>query len=177
MKQVTVLLLCLLFSISSCKKDNKTDDLLSFEKMPYSGSELRTDGYYYNEYISGYFTVYFFYKDGTILYGSSFPIDELSLQEIEYSNGDHYNYAKTLKYYWGIFKVEGNELLFERWYPSQPPIKAYIRSGIILNDTTFKINDFYGMQEGRKTNVESRNEFYHFKAFSPKPDSTNTYIK
>ena len=58
MKQVTGLLLCLLFSISSCKKESKTDDQLSLEKIPYSGSELRTDGYYYNEYISGYFTVY-----------------------------------------------------------------------------------------------------------------------
>ena len=175
MKLVKGLLLCVLFSLSSCEKDNNKDDLLSFEKMFFSGSELRTDGYYYNEYISGYFTVYFFYKDGTLLYGSSFPIDELSLQEIEYSNGDHYNYAKTLKYYWGIFKVERNELLFERWYPSQPPLKAYIRSGIILNDTTFKITDFYRIQEGQKTNVESRNEFYHFKAFSPKPDSTNSF--
>ncbi len=177
MIKLTSLLVCLLFSVSNCKKENTMDDILSLEKMTYSGSELRTDGYYYNEYITGYFTVYFFYMDGTVLYGSSFPIDELSLQETKYSNGDHFNYAKTLKYYWGIFNVEGNDLLFERWYPSLQPLKAFIRSGIILNDTTFKITEYYRMQDGEKTNIESRNEFYHFKAFSPKPDSTNMFIK
>ncbi len=153
------------------------DDLLSLKKTLYSGSELRTDGYYYNEYITGYLTVCFFYRDGTVLYGSSFPINELSLQEVKYSNGDHFNYAKPLKYYWGIFKVEANELIFERWYPSQPPLKSYIRSGIILNDTSFKITEYYRMQGEQKTNIESRNELYHFKAFSPKPDSTNNFVK
>jgi hypothetical protein len=144
--------------------------------MPYTGSELRTDGYYYNEYISGYYTVYFFYKDGTVLYGSSFPTNELYLHEIQYSNGDHYNCVKNVKYYWGTFKAMDNELLFERWYPSQTPFKSYIRSGIILNDTTFKIIEFYRMQGGQKTSIESRNEVYHFKSFSPKPDSTNKFV-
>jgi len=177
MIQVICLLMCLMFSLSTCKKDNKMDDALSLKIAPYTGSELRTDGYYYNEYIPSYLTVYFFYIDGTVLYGSSFPTNELNMQEVKYSNGDHYYYAKNLKYYWGIFKVEGNELLFERWYPTQPPLKAYIRSGIIHNDTTFKITEYYRMQGGQKTNIESRNEVYHFKAFSPKPDSTNSFVK
>jgi hypothetical protein len=171
------LLLCLIISANSCKKENTMDDLLSIKKAPYAGSELRTGGYYYNEYIPGYLTVYFFYTDGTVLYGNSFSSNELSFHEVKYSNGAHYNYAKNLKYYWGIFKIEGNELLFERWYPSQPPLKAYIRSGAILNDTTFIITEFYRMQGGQKTNVESRNEMYHFKVFNLKPDSTNSFVK
>jgi hypothetical protein len=33
------------------------------------------------------------------------------------------------------------------------------------------------MQGGQKTNVESRNEMYHFKVLNPKPDSTNSFVK
>ncbi len=177
MEQLTCLLLCLLFSLSTCKKEEEMVDILSIKKEPYTGTQLRTDGYYYNEYTPGYLTVYFFYRDGILLYGSSFPINELDRHETMYRNGEHYNFSKGLKDSWGVFKIDGNKILFERWYPSQPPLKAFVGSGIILNDTTFRITEYYRMQGGQKTNVESSSEIYHFKAFSPKPDSTNNFVK
>ena len=33
------------------------------------------------------------------------------------------------------------------------------------------------MKKGKKTEVKARNETYHFKQFSPQPDSTNNFIK
>ncbi len=150
------------------------DDILSFQKTLYSGSELRTDGYYYNEYTPGYLTVYFFFRDGTVLYGSSFPINELQSREEEYRNGGHYHFSKGLKYCWGVFQIEEDKIAFERWYPSQPPLKVLRRSGIILNDSTFQITKSMRIDG---SNVKDINELYHFKAFSPKPDSTNNYIK
>jgi hypothetical protein len=35
----------------------------------------------------------------------------------------------------------------------------------------------YRMKNGKKTEVKVMNETYHFKQHSPKPDSTNTFIK
>ncbi len=150
------------------------DDMLSIKKIPYIGTALRIDGYYYNEYIPGHLTIYFFYRDGTVLYGSSPSVDELISHESSYRDGKHYHYAKNLKYYWGVYKVDGTEILFERWYPSQPPLKAYIRSGVIINDTSFHIKEF---KSANGSVIETRNETYHFKQFSPKPDSTNNFIK
>lgn len=175
---VMIKLLCLtmglIASINACKNDENMDDVLSIKRMPYTGSELRTGGYYYNEYIEGYYTVYFFYQNGVVLYGSSFPINELSEQESQYKNGTHYKYAESFKYYWGVFQVEGDKIAFERWYPSQPPLKVLRRSGIILNDSTFQITK---SMRTDGSNAKDINELYHFKAFSPKPDSVNKFIK
>jgi hypothetical protein len=83
----------------------------------------------------------------------------------------------TSKYNYGRFLIENDNIKFERWYPGSPPLPAYIRSGTILNDTTFVITEIYRMKNGNKTEVETgRNEIYHFKQFSPKPDSTNRYV-
>jgi len=52
-----------------------------------------------------------------------------------------------------------------------------VREGDIINDTTFVISVSYRMKKGKKTEVKARNETYHFKQFSPQPDSTNNFIK
>ncbi len=174
MIQLTSLLLCILFSISSCKKEEKMDDTLSINKVSYSGTQIRTDGYYYNEYVPGYLTVYFFYRDGTLLYGNSFPIVELQNQEEKYKNGEHYTFSKDFKSSWGVFSINNNSIEFERWYPSQPPLRAYIRSGIIISDTTFHIKEF---KSANGSVIETRDEVYYFKPFTPKPDSANNFIK
>lgn len=173
MTQLTSLLLCLLFTISSCKKE-EMDDTLSIQKTPYSGFQIRTDGYYYNEYIPGYLTIYFFYRDGTLLYGNSFPIEQLQKQEEQYLNGEHYTFSKNVKSSWGVFSIINNSIQFERWYPSQPPLRAYIRSGVIINDTSFHIKEF---KNANGSVIETRDEIYRFKPFNPKPDSTNHFVK
>jgi hypothetical protein len=82
------------------------------------------------------------------------------------------------KFNWGVFQVNGANIKFERWYPSSGgPLKAYISSGEILNDTTFLITESYRMQKGNKTELKDRNETYYFREFSPKSDSTNKFIK
>lgn len=172
-----LLLFVLLTLVGSCKKDvMRGDDKLSIQKMPYTGNQLRTDGYYYRS-IDDYLTVYFLYNDGTILYGSTFLANELIKHELEYKTNEWQSIVKKSKYRWGLFEIEGNTIKFERWYPSQPPLKAYVREGVILNDTTFKINQFYRIQNGNQTDLENIDETYHFKSFSPKPDSTNSFVQ
>jgi hypothetical protein len=119
----------------------------------------------------------FFYQNGIILDGGGFPINEVVKRETEYKNGAFYSHVKEIKYSWGVFIIEGNKISFERWYPSEPPYKAFVNTGEILNDTTFKITESYRMQNGEKTKVHTENAIYHFKQLSPKPDSTNSFIK
>ncbi len=161
--------------ITSCKKD-KMDDELSIQRTPYYGNELRIDGYYYNEYFEGYITVYFFYQNGIILYGSSFPINEISILEDEYKSGLHYEHSRNNKPSWGVFIIEDNKICFERWYPSEIPFKAFVSEGEILNDSTFIITESYRVQNDVKTLIQKENNTYHFKQFSPKPDSLNPFI-
>ncbi len=76
--------------------------------------------------------------------------------------------------YWGVFETTKDSIRFERYYPpSGGPWIPSIRSGVILNDTTFLITEVrrsYG-KEVRKENL-----LYGFRRFSPKPDSTNRFI-
>lgn len=165
---------------SSCNKDKIwKDDELSIQKVPYQGNQLRIDGYYYQQKDGDFYTLYTLYSNGILLYlGGGFTRDKLIELENSIQNGSFYNAAKTFKDYWGVFKIENNNIQFERWYPSSGGgLPAYVRSGNILNDTTFIIIESYRIKSGIKTEVKERNETYHFKQFSPKPDSTNTFIK
>ena len=84
---------------------------------------------------------------------------------------------KNIKFFWGVFNIKNNQILYERWCPSEPPYRTYVREGNIINDTTFVITKLYRMVNGKKTEESELNEVYHFKQFSPKPDSTNKFIK
>jgi hypothetical protein len=171
LKQVMICLifLTLLFGFR-CNKIEKEDDVLTLKREGYTGSTLKFDGIYYLEtenFEGPLFQRYAIYRNGIIrhLGGSKTKEDPIFL-------------SGKSKFDWGVFQIDGAVIKFERWYPSSGgPLKAYIRSGEILNDSTFLITESYRMQGGRKTEIKERNEIYHFKEFSPKPDSTNTFIK
>ena len=170
------LLITMLFVMQNCLKHNyANDDKLSIQRTDYLGDELRIDGYYYLLYGDGYYTAAFFYRNGILFQGAAGSIDDIEEHENYYLNGYYNN--NNVKYRWGVFKIEENLIKFERWYPSSGgPIHAYVRSGVILNDTTFHITEVYRMQNGEKTDLSTTDEIYHFKQFSPKPDSTNVFI-
>lgn len=166
------ILISLFLIMSSCNCD---DDELSLTRMEYIGTELRTDGYFYSEIDTAepWVDIYFFYKNGVILYGESPSISQIPNFEIDYASGDYHNRVKDIKYYWGVFKILGNEIEFERWYPGDPPLEVFVRAGTIIDNETFHITRSY-RQDG--TDEKVRDELFKFKAFSPKPDSTNTFI-
>ena len=180
MKKSTIILLTFLVIIFACKKESKEeiearDDKLTLQRTNYTGNELRIDGYYCQKIDGMYYSCYFFYNNGTLLYGGG-GLTEIEMQNLEttFSNGSFYNTAKDIKYFWGLYNINGNSIAFERWYPSSGgSLPASIRSGIILNDSTFQIT-----QSIRSNGSEStqKNEIYYYKKFSPKPDSTNQYI-
>ncbi|MDR2039056.1 MAG: hypothetical protein LBQ60_14125 [Bacteroidales bacterium] len=180
MNTIKILAMLSLYSIltsSSCNKERNesSDDKLTLERADYNGNELRINGYYYKKDSKHpQISVFFLYKNGLILYGSAFDIDYTNEMEERYRNGNYGNNSE--KYYWGVFQIEGNKIKYEKWVPSEGPFSAFTYEGVILNDTTFVINKSYRMENGQKTKISELDWEYHFKQFSPKPDSTNRFI-
>lgn len=154
----------------------KKDDELSLKRVDYTGNQLRIDGYYY---LINYndpqknMGVFIFFRNGVLTYlGGGF----LSFNELEnyIINKDFIDKKKDVKYFWGVFQVKNDIIKFERWYPSEGAKEAYVREGKILNDTTFHITKSY---RSNGTELSDENETYHFRKFSPKPDSTNVFVK
>lgn len=167
----------------ACSYINNTllggDDELFIERKPYLGNELKIDGYYYQESEDLIYARYFFYKNGILLQGGGggSSIEQIIEKDEMIKNGTYYNTVKNSKLSWGVFEIEGTTIRFEHWYPSSGgPLKAYVRAGTIINDTTFRITQSYRMQSGTKTEMNSKDELYYFKELSPKPDSTNVFV-
>lgn len=166
--------------LSACNKLWK-DDTLSFIRTVYAGDELRIDGYYYLKYPvadgTNRMNIYFLYENGIILYGEAPSEANIETKEEDYRSGRYYDLVNDKKYYWGVFNIEGDNIQFERWYPSKPPLETYVRSGKIVNDSTFVITESYRLKGNRKKDINKEEELYRFKHFAPKPDSTNRFIK
>ena len=174
--RLSLLFIIVFFSISSCKKWFK-DEELTLPKQPYAGSELRTDGYYYYTMDGEYFrTITFFYKNGVVFrppsgFHSLQEVDEYVINELVGENRFHDNQLS-----WELFNIENDRILFNYWV-SPRPYQCYFLKGTILNDTTFVEQRYYRMEDGEVTDEGNLNETFHFRQFSPKPDSTNIFIQ
>ena len=170
---VTALMVVLFFG--SCKKWFK-DEELTLSKQPYTGNELRTDGYYYYTMDGEYFrTITFFYKNGVVFRPPSgyHSLQELDVYVINELVGENRFHDSQLS--WELFNIENDRILFNYWVPPRP-FQCYFEEGTILNDTTFVLQRYYRMENGEVTDEGNINETFHFRQFSPKPDSTNTFI-
>ena len=161
---------------ANCSKIWK-DDKLSINRTNYTGNQLKIQGYYYLQKNQHFYDIYCFYNNGIALAAGGLFLSVVEMDDYlnrEFINNNNY---QKYKYNWGAYTINNATIQFERWYPSDPPLKAYVREGTILNDSTFTISSSYRIKDGNKTEVEARNETYHFKAFSPKPDSTNSFVQ
>ncbi len=159
-------------SASACFLFGGEDEHISMDRVPYYGNELRINGYYYQIQDNVLYSIHFFYNNGiSVNVGSANNIVEFEnkLKEGVYGNLSSYKIG------WGVFHIEDSVIKFEEWYPSSGgPLPAYIKEGKIVNDTTFHITQSYKPNGSKE---KERNEWYYFKKFSSKPDSTNPYIE
>ena len=151
----------LILYIGGCKKPYEE---LSLQRMDYIGNELRTNGYYYCYYEDG-IIIRFLFRNGIIKLCGSFP----SIQDFE--NCDNPCSGSSSKIGWGVFFVDKDIIKHETWRgsPGFEKLPTEIFEGKILNDTTFHITKYY-LSNGE--NSSAKNMLFHFKQFSPKPDST-----
>jgi hypothetical protein len=163
------ILMVVLISIQSCLKD----DVLVMKRVDNNTEKIKLDGYFLesNKVNS---TTYFFYQNGVVIEYSSYkPEDSLKIENTM-RDAEILAKIKGNKDRWGVYRIEGNNIFMEKWYPSDRPLDAFLKTGTILNDSTF-VFDTSSEPDGSKK--ETINETYRFKKFSPKPDSTNLFIK
>lgn len=158
--------------VSSCKIP-----MLGLQREPCQECELRLDGYYMNTHRFGagvHVNIYFFYSNGVVFYGGGFWQRDLPKLAQNLQLGiDHGWYAND-RIYWGVHRIKDNKIQFEVWTFLNSPRERFLRSGKILNDTTFVITKV--LMRGDVRYPQASRDTFHFKQFSPKPDSTNAFI-
>lgn len=163
----------MLFFSFGCNKIIE-DDELSLQRRNYTGNELRTDGYYYyyhNDGVNPERIVVFFLNRNGIIKTCGSPA---SIQDFESRTNPCP--SNSFKIGWGVFIVEKDIIKYEMWRGARAlePCPVIMHEGKILNDTSFHITSSY-RSNGSERYTE--NNIYHFRQFSPKPDSTNSFIK
>ena len=178
MKKIVFYFLLLVFCLS-CEEPVIYKDFI-LKKIPYTGNELRMDGYYYR-YLdcegNNCIFAYCFYRNGIVLHmgGGALSLKEADEYVKQFMERDiNSNYERSN---WGLFVVDNQTIKFELYYPQEYFTKwTGIMEGVILNDTTFRITSFYDPSNDER---RTKNDTYYFRQFSPKPDSTvaNKWIK
>ena len=162
-----LIVFCVIVLFQSCK-----DEKLLIERTPYLGSELRIDGYYYKQ-VGDKIGIKFFYRNGIMIDFISY-FSTTNVMEVDEGIANMYESWKDDKLIWNVFSINGYSLQYSGWSTSvgggRPSGKCI---GTILNDTTFHITKSIN-SDGSEF---EKNDVYHFRQFSPKPDSTNTFIK
>lgn len=173
-----ILLFTVLTSCISCEKMNTCKDKeLTLKRTEYSGQELRTDGFYYgnpntNAQGKNLYELFVLYKNGIIMLPGTIEFSKMEEYVTTIANSNQQN----TKFVWGLFEVEGGNISLEHWVAAQCGYPAVLRTGEILNDTTFVLNRMVRRDSEGTTETDINQEF-HFRQFDIKPDSTNTFIK
>lgn len=171
----TAVLLVLLIFTFSCK-DLFEDEAFTLTREDYTGCQIRTDGYYYGYYKqdSGLISITIFYRNGVVIDGIGGYYSLLEFEKM-FLDGTFYSRNKDYKDTWGIFKVTNNVVMIERVIAGGGLRRnAFIDYGEILNDTTIHI---YQNKSSYVSAISVKDDTLYFKQFSPKPDSTNVFIK
>jgi hypothetical protein len=178
MKKIVFYFLLLVFCLS-CEEPVIYKDFI-LKKIPYTGNELRMDGYYYRYYdceSNNYIAACCFYRNGVLLdiVGAALSLEEADEKIKQFMERDVNSNYERLN--WGLFVIDNQTIKFELYYPQEYFTKwTGIMEGVILNDTTFRITSFYDLSNDER---HTKNNTCYFRQFSPKPDSTvaNKWIK
>jgi hypothetical protein len=175
---VKSVIIFLAIAICSCNSIITEDENLSLKKEANNSGALKLRGYYFtnSEGKDGsLITIYFLYNDGIIINVGTIPVSKWSSFESELTTTSFGVNLKRLKDAFGVYQISNGHIKFDMWYPGPGPAKlVYLRSGSIVNDSTFIIDLIE--RKSRRTS-ETVREIYHFKQFNPKPDSVNEFIK
>ena len=168
-----VLLMVLIPFFTSCFFDTSLFDM-KMDKAPYTGNELRIDGYYYSGVTSGgSIAVSVFYRDGFCIHTRFKPESQDTLTDIENKillNDKYISNLKNSPSHIGVFRIIDSDIEFEAWEYRNQTFSHY---GEIVNDTTFIINE---RKDNRTGKVYKEILTYRFKQFDAKPDSISKYV-
>ncbi|MFM2293387.1 MAG: hypothetical protein RIS29_3200 [Bacteroidota bacterium] len=157
---LTIILIC---SLWSCTIETLPDEELTMNREPYTGNSLRINGFYKGAIsMQNYYEYLFLYSNGVTFYIGYKDVDSLILMSKDLET------ALKKKDHWGVFQISNNSLYIQQWGQNPTAIQyiLYNHKYEIVNDSTL----FFKNSDGDST-------IYHFIKYSPKPDSTNTFIK
>lgn len=166
------IIITLLFT--NCRRINQCDkkEKLTFPKIPYKGNNLKIDGYYYN--VNCFPKI--FYSNGILLSGCyTYSILNQNNIEVRIVSGEFYEDVKNDKTVWSLYTINNDEIKYE-FFTRKGALDCYYPvtvSGIILNDTTIEFTQIVNSDGSEPQSISS---IWHFKQFSHKPDSTNSFI-
>ena len=164
-----------LIVLNACRRINNCDkkEKFTLSRQDIAGTQMKLNGYYYSLETMPMF----FYRNGVLHCGS---VSNSGNNIIEIENqiltGEYYNKIKNRINEWSLFSINGTEVKYEYflrkgelncWYP-------VIATGEILNDSTLL---FTSIVNSDGTEPKTIHNVWHFKAFSPKPDSTNSFLQ
>jgi len=175
----TVLTTLIMLILIGCK-DIFQDEKYTLIRTSYLGNQLKINGYYYT-YVnetdsinSKYYDVLFLYNNGVAIFAGGGIKEEM---EEMFRKEEFYNYIKNVPAAWGIFNIENDSIMIERpksygWFNSY----MFTLVGSIQDDSTIHIiKDISSTGNGGKPKII--NQLYRFREFTPKPDSTNVFVK
>jgi hypothetical protein len=165
---------CIVLSIISfgCRKIiYGEDEKFSIQKTDNLSGKLKLNGYYYSEtVINGktYRAIYILYQNGQLIVPASFPDKNLADIDTYLASIDFRSIIEKSKTVHGLYVIENNNIILENWTSGNGKANVRKGCGTITNDTSFVLSKI-GTIEG--------NFVYNFRAYTPKPDSTNKFIK
>jgi len=133
---------------------------------------LNIKGVYYCEFDWGYH-LQFIYKNGVVLSmaGNSDKSQTLDLQFRQIVKGWKESKYQENRYLWGAVEVANGGIFINRWQAGGlGPTYIKTEKGKILSKESFVIFSISG-------NELEKYETYKFHPYSPKPDSTNSFIE
>lgn len=164
MKPICLALALICCLLQSCRKNK--DSRLTIPLTPYSGSELRMDGYYYylsEESLKNGDTFYYAFipfSDGKMFYTGT---SSLATMEENFSKPAY----ERSKAGWGAFKIETNVIAMEYWtYVLFNGALTTTAWATIINDTSFVLTS----QNKPSTSPQELNHTYLFKYCTTKPN-------
>lgn len=131
---------------------------------------LKTNGYYYSDVDGKSFRLAVFYLNGLMM---NVAFDDVIVAENFMMGKGNVGSGKNE---WGLYEVSASQIRIAFRIPRPCGLWAELRTGKILNDTTFVLN-YQEIKTKNETKTASINQEYHFKAFASKPDSTNEFIE
>ena len=153
-------------------------------RNPYDGEEMRIDGYYYSvPEEDGGRDVLLFYRNGVFIYGGTEVTDtvEKTLQDTLlyidkwlYPEPEIMKMRRSLPDQIGIFRTNGRSLEMEMWERRFLGYGVVTMTGNIIDQNSLIIID---KRDKDGYYEEPKNLLFHFRQFSPKPDSTSVFIK
>jgi hypothetical protein len=143
-------------------------------------STLRTDGYYWEPDAPGRpptVQLWFLYQNGVASAVGGFPRPRVEVGDFGGAFGNGWSDQDPTGL--GTYRITGRVLEMENWTgkPLNGCNATNYRRGEILSDTSFVITYIETRGDGKVSDGRELNQRLVFRRYSPKPDSTNVFVR